>query len=363
MKVLHIAQKVKGGVATYLCQLIPAQVDRLGEHHVLLAVGSDELLYFDEIAQSTLRPFASSRRSLRSFAATAVAIHRLIAAERPDIVHVHSSFAGVLVRARYLLTPRFRRPALVYCAHGWSFNMRVPAWQKRLYVAVERLMARVTDVIICISQFERDRAIHHGLPADKLVMIYNGLPSTAEPDDRPPVTFTGDVLNLLFIGRDTPQKGLDDLLAAMELIENRSIHLHIVGDSSKQAIDGPPTRTRSNVTQHGWHDHRRIAAFIDAADVLVMPSRWEGFGLAAIEAMRQRKPICASNVDALPELVRPGISGYLFEPGDVPALAALLTSLDRATLARLGAGGRRLFLDTFSADEMIANVMKVYSAL
>ncbi|WP_256326233.1 glycosyltransferase family 4 protein [Sphingomonas sp. NFR15] len=357
MKILHVAQKTKGGVATHMAQLVAAQAAEHGASNVVIVVGDDEKHFFDTIPQSTLRLFRSSARRPGAFASMARFAHRTIAAERPDILHIHSTFAGVLIRARYLFTRAEQRPAIVYCAHGWAFNMQIPAWQKRIYIAIERLLARATDRILCISRFEQDSAIAVGLPPAKLEMVYNGLPPL-DRDIAPAAGFDPATLNLLFIGRTTPQKGLPDLLAAMALLRERPIHLHTVGDRMDEAQPAP-----ANVTEHGWKPREVLPDYIAAADAIVMPSRWEGFGLVAIEAMRQARPVVASDADALPEIVRPGISGYLYPRGDVPALAEVLAGLDRDTLRALGRSGRDLFLEMFTEDRMIAKVGYLYRRL
>lgn len=361
LKILHVAQKTKGGVATHMAQLAIAQAAAFGAANVVLVAGADERQYFDAVPPETLRLFRSSARSPAAFAQMAWFAHRTIATEKPDLVHIHSTFAGVLVRARYLFTPRRRRPAIVYCAHGWAFNMQIPAWQKWLYERVERLLARTTDRILCISRYEYDRALAVGLPAGMLAMVYNGLPPLAA-DPAPFAGFDHDRLNLLFLGRTTPQKGLPDLIAAMARLEDRPIHLHIVGDRI-HGDRGGGADTPANITEHGWHPRDALPGYIAAADAIVMPSRWEGFGLAAIEAMRQSRPVVASAVDALPELVRPGVSGYLHAPGNVAALAGVLAGLDRATLRALGRGGLDLFLAQFTEDRMIAAIERIYAAL
>ena len=337
-----------------MAQLVTAQAATLGVENVVLVVGADERHFFETVPPATLRLFRSSTRRLRAFAQMARFAHRTIAAERPDIIHVHSTFAGVLIRVRYLSIRRSRRPAIVYCAHGWAFNMRISARNKRLYQIIERLLARATDRILCISRFEYDRAVAVGLPAAKLAMVYNGLPPLAA-DPAPAFGFDPERINLLFIGRISAQKGLPDLLAAMALLQDRAIHLHIVGDRVSAHRPAP-----ANVTEHGWQPHEALAGYIAAADAIVMPSHWEGFGLAAIEAMRQARAVVASDVDALPEIVQPGVSGYLYACGDVAALADVLSRLNRPDLRALGQSGRALFLSRFTEDRMIADIAAIY---
>ncbi|CAN5427527.1 glycosyltransferase family 4 protein [soil metagenome] len=357
MKILHVAQKTKGGVATHMAQLVSAQAAEHGAGNVVIVVGADERHFFESVPQSTLRVFPSSARSPSAFAHMARFAHRVIAAERPDLIHIHSTFAGVLIRARYLFTRRARRPAIFYCAHGWAFNMQIPTWQKRAYGTIERALARATDRILCISRFERDSAVAIGLPAEKLVMVHNGLPPL-DAETAPVTGFDPATINLLFVGRTTPQKGLPDLFSAMASLADRPIHLHTVGDRMDEHSAAPP-----NITKHGWKPRALVPGYIAAADAVVMPSRWEGFGLAAIEAMRQARAVVASDIDALPEIVRPGISGYLYPCGNTTALASVLSGLERGELRALGQSGRALFRAEFTEDRMIAAIARVYQEI
>ncbi|MBB3910008.1 glycosyltransferase family 4 protein [Sphingomonas desiccabilis] len=360
MKILHVAQKVKGGVATHLCELIPDQQARYGKDQVLVAVAADEIEHLASLPSSTLRLFRSSARSPGALAAMGREVARLIRREQPDIVHIHSTFAGLVVRLPLLLR-RGERPRVVYCAHGWAFNMQVSQAKRRAYAAAERLLARVTDAILCISEFEERRAAEVGLPGDKLHMVYNGI----APDTPPVATatlpnFDTEHLNLLFVGRQDPQKGFDDLRHAMAQVADIPVHLHVVGDRSVSNGDSSAEPDPPNVTRYGWVAIDRIPAFLEACDVVMMPSRWEGFGLVAIEAMRQGKPVCASDADALPEIVVPGISGYIFPAGNVEALAELIRSMSRSQLQRLGVSARQHFRAKFTVEQMSNAISRLY---
>jgi glycosyltransferase involved in cell wall biosynthesis len=111
----------------------------------------------------------------------------------------------------------------------------------------------------------------------------------------------------------------------------------------------------------GWMDSAGVAAQINACDVVVMPSRWEGFGLVAVEAMRAGKAVWASAVGGLREVVEDGVTGRLFPVGDVAALRALLAQAERATLQRMGEAGRRRFLAHYTSDRTHARLLHLYA--
>lgn len=358
MKVLHIAQMTKGGIASYLNEILPFQHQVFGARAVLVALPADEVQFIAVEDPSTLKTVTAKGRTIRGLVQFLVEILRIIRRERPDILHLHSSFAGAVIRAWFLLRP-WRRPAIVYCAHGWAFNMQVSETRRRVYARLERLFARVTDAIISISGFEHEQAVGRGLPAALLHCIPNGV------SDQPPVhgrdtnVFDPRTLNLLFVGRQDRQKGFDLLIEAMRALQGHPITLHVVGEAVVSRTD-IGSSDLPNVVRHGWKAQHEVPFYMASADALIMPSRWEGFGLTAVEAMRQGLPVCASSVDALPDLIREGVSGYLFPADDVKALTALLATLDRNTLKAMGPHARQWFLDHHTAERMNRAVVDVY---
>lgn len=355
MKILHIAQIVKGGTAAHLCEVIPWQIQRWGADNVTLLAAADQLDHLRALPGDRIETFPSARRSAGQLIAMTRVARRLIREQRPDIVHLHGTFAGAMIRLSYLFRRR-GRPIIVYCSHGWSFNMQVRPVARLAYTMIERLLAPVAASIPCISRYEVDTAIERGLPPDKLPLIYNGVADVAAGRKDAPAR-PGEGVNLLFMGRPGPQKGFDTLVEAMRLVEDRPVMLHAVGPDVDPATLGP------NIVQHGWQPRSRIPDFIAACDAVVVPSRWEGFGLVVIEAMRQSRAVLASTADALPELVDEGVTGHLFPPDDAQALARLLSGLDPIALAEFGRAGRRKFLDRFTSDQMNLALAALYASL
>jgi glycosyltransferase involved in cell wall biosynthesis len=113
----------------------------------------------------------------------------------------------------------------------------------------------------------------------------------------------------------------------------------------------------------GWQD--RAAALMHACDVVVIPSRFEGFGMVALEAMAASRPIVATSVDALREVIADGETGLLVPVGDAGALARAVTHLlqSRALAEDMGRAGRQRLLDRFSLDRMIEATLAVYRRL
>ncbi len=131
------------------------------------------------------------------------------------------------MRLPYLLGSR-HRPKIIYCAHGWAFAREDPEWKNRIYAAIERRFARVTDAIVNISQHELNISAKYGLPHAISRVILNGTSGYA-PSLTKIEGFNPSLTNLLFVGRFDRQKGLDILLEAMRMLTDRSVHLYVIG--------------------------------------------------------------------------------------------------------------------------------------
>jgi len=356
MKILHVAQMIKGGPASYLQEVLPFQVKRYGGNNVVVLVSEEEKKYLSGINTLCIIGFRSGGRGVVGLSRFAKAIYDTILTQKPDIVHLHSSFAGAIGRIVGAL-PSNAKPKIVYCAHGWSFNMKVSKSKRLAYQYLERLFELKSDAIVCISQFEYQEAVKRGFSPDRLHLVPNGV-HDIEIDEIEQQVLSGETLNLLYVGRQDRQKGFDVLAEAMRNLQSLPIALHVLGEAVVSR--NRPVVRLPNIRYHGWKSREEVRSFMAGADALVMPSRWEGFGLAAVEAMRQQLPVCASAVDALPELVVEGVSGYLFPPDNSPALARLLAGLDRPKLRALGGSARQWFLDNYTSDRMNNGLAQVY---
>lgn len=361
LRVLHVAETLPGGIATYLREVLSAQIVQGGQQVRVLAP-QDQLDHLAGLPAAALQGYARSGRNLRSLLALARALRRQVEAFRPQIVHLHSSFAGAV--------GRWLRPSLpddvrwVYCPHGWAFSRDDHALARRAYVWVERLLARRADAWVAISRHELETAIAHGIAAEHAQLIGNGVADTQALSVAPAAGFARDALNLLFVGRHDRQKGLDLLLAAMAQLRDCPLRLHVVGSGVLGAAgDTVGDGALPNVRWLGWRSGPDLLACYRACDALVMPSRWEGFGLAAIEAMREGKPVLAANCGALGEIVEDGVTGRLFAAGDVAALTGLLASLDRGALARAGSMARQRYLGRYTIERTATALSALYGEL
>lgn len=354
MKVLHVAQTLAGGVASYLGEVSPYQIDRHGHENIHFLLPREHAKYFSsEVPPNAISWFKTANRdplSLLDFSASLVRVARSF---EPDVIHLHSTFAGAIGRAVRVLLPR--RCRIVYCAHGWAFDMEARAVNKFAYRFIELILSPLADHIIAISQHDYQSGLKAGIPLSKLSQIYNGVSASGSHHsymDRKPG------INLLFAGRYDRQKGLDILLSAFEEVASDSMTLHLCGGAV--VGEGSPIPSGVHIVNYGWQPRRVVRALMRDADAVVIPSRWEGFGLVAAEAMAEGTAVLASTRGALVELVVDGETGYLFDITDRTSLVSVLRSLDLDVLKMMGSAGKDRQVALFSARMMNERITDVY---
>lgn len=243
-------------------------------------------------------------------------VRKAIKEYQPDIVYCHSSFAGVFGRIAALGT----KCKVVYNPHGWAFNR-----QKKsdvIFEVIERLLAKCTDRIVCISEVEKQSAIKHRITSeDKLMLIPNGIDidavRSAVPIERKKLGINEDTFVVGMIGRLSTQKAPDVFIRAAKLIHDQipNSAFIIVGDGDeREAVESYAKENHLNLVITGWTDepYRYLKDF----DVAMLLSRWEGFGLAVVEYMAEEKNIVATRIDAIPTLIDDKQDGLLVNVDD-----------------------------------------------
>jgi glycosyltransferase involved in cell wall biosynthesis len=222
---------------------------------------------------------------------------------------------------------------------------------------VERMLARRASSIIAITQalarFQIERV---GLPASKVEVIHYGLDDlpgawgTNPPDPVPP-----DAPVLLCVCRLEPQKGVDVAIRALEQIPDG--HLVVLGEGPQRAelerLGGERVHLLGRVPD--------VAAWLRRAELLVHPVRWEGFGLALLEAMLASLPVVATSVSSIPEIVVEGETGLLVPPDDPSALAAAVNRV-LGQPGDFGPKGRARAEAEFSVARMTDRTLAVYES-
>lgn len=286
-----------------------------------------------------------------------------------DILHTHGGIAGIYGRSA---ARRARTPAVVHTLHGIHYLHYRNPFLRWMYVLLERKYSRSTDrlILVCQSDFRQARK-HRLAPDKKMTVILNGTDArmdvAAEAIVRlrnelgwPPVRpVVGTVARL------HRQKGVVDLLRASPKILSAcpEARIAVLGD-------GPEGRRLRREAQRLNLEGRFIflgerkdaAPIMSLFDVFVLPSLWEGLPFVLVEAAALGKPIVATAVDGVPEMLEDGKTGFLVPPNDPPALAGavikLLQNKDEAGL--IGETARRLVPPRFPLRRMIDQTQNLY---
>jgi glycosyltransferase involved in cell wall biosynthesis len=245
---------------------------------------------------------------------------------------------------------------------GWS-EARTDALYRRaarvmpaLGITNEFVNWRRLRGIFVRSEFSRGFLLRLGVPPERVWVIPPGFatpPLPVRPDPSP--------FRFLLVGRDPARKGADLAIAAARslLARGSDLRLTLVGHQSWQDLAG-----ERGFEVFPWLDRRRLyEEFYPQSHALLMPSRVEGFGLAAIEAMSFGLPVVASRYGAFPETVVSGVTGVLVPPGDTAALEAAMEQLTRdpAAAARMGAAGRARFEAEYTRERFHQRLNRFYT--
>jgi glycosyltransferase involved in cell wall biosynthesis len=309
-------------------------------------------------------------------AIAALRVARLIRRVRPDIVHTHTAKAGAVGRVAALLAGRGRRPVVVHTFHGHVLRGYFGSAGTLLFRAIETALARWTDRLVAVSPEVRDELVAlHVAPRRKFSVVRLGI------ELEPRVRFDGDPAEVRrrhgigaetfvvgWFGRMTAVKRTDDLLATLAALRERGVDalLLLVGDGDD----------RERLEQ-GAHDlalarsclfvgyQEDVAPWYAICDAVVLTSASEGTPVTIIEALAAGRPVVATDVGGVPDVVDEGETGFLVAPHDTAALAERLETLarDPSRRAAMGAAGRQRVLERYAVDRLVGDVDELYREL
>ncbi|WP_314223159.1 glycosyltransferase [Streptomyces zaehneri] len=361
-RVLHLTQPVDGGVARVVADLTRAQLaDGL---HVTVACPAGRLAGDLRSLGADVRHWAASRSPGPLLFGEVRRLVRLLDEVRPDLVHAHSAKAGLAGR----LAVRGRIPT-VFQPHAWSFEA-VGGTTAALALKWERFGARWADRLVCVSEAERTTGLRARI-GGQVSVIPNGI----DPERFHPASVDTVRAALLpglesaaplvvCVGRLCRQKGQDVLLAAWRDIARKvpGARLVLVGDGP----DGERLRSRAPESVLFAGAVADAVPWYQAADLVVLPSRWEGMALAPLEALACGRPVVVTDVDGARESLPAALASRCLVPAENPAaLAGAVAGLLLDPLLResLGHQGRRHVLTTHDVRRTAGAVAGVYREL
>lgn len=296
----------------------------------------------------------------------------LLCEMRPDVVHSHSSKAGILARRAAAKVGGMK---IVHTVHGLPFHPYQSCLVNRLYIALERRAAKVTDAIICVADAMTAQALAAGVGrAEQYTTVYSGMevaPYVERPDEaaefrRSLALPTGAVL-VTQVSRLAELKGHDYLVAAAAQVADLPVHFCLAGDGKLReeiACDIARRGLTDRFHLTGLVPPARIPTIMHASDIVVHCSLREGLARALPQAMLAGKCVISFDVDGAPEVVTDE-TGILVAPKDAAGLADALRQLatDGPRRDRLGEAGRALCRRQFDHDHMVDRIEAVYSRI
>ena len=310
-------------------------------------------------------------------------IYNIYKGRKISLVHTHSSKAGIIGRWAaffYNITTYGRRREgkgcrIVHTVHGWSFNDFQPFILKRFFIFLERLTAKFTTKIICVSKKDIEIGIKYKVaPREKFIFIKYGISlsdfrktciDSLEKRKELGINNNDPVVGMISCLK--PQKApLDYIRASIEVYEKMSnINFLLIGDGvlkkrCEKALANSPLNGRFIFT--GWI--RDISEILDILDVVVLTSKWEGMTIAIIEALCKGCPVVATDV-GVKELVKDGITGYLAPVGSYQKIAegVLRILSDPITLVKMKREASMAIDDSFGLDRMVNELENLYDRL
>lgn len=293
---------------------------------------------------------------------------------RPDVVHTHSSKAGILARSAARAA---QVPLVVHTIHGMSFNRTQSPTTQWIYRVLERRAARYTHAIVTVADAMIEQSVAAGIaPRDRFTTIRSGMETdrfAPNPKHRIRLReswpFPPDCVIAGTVARLFENKGYDDLIAAMPAAVAACPNLRFVWIG-----DGPHReRYLQRLVELNLRDRVHLTGLIPPADLpsvlagldfVVHASRWEGLARVLVQALLTELPVISFDNDGAPEVVTPGVTGILVPMGDTQRLGQGMIELatDPDLRRRMGAAGRTACLDRFDWRRMVDEIEQLYVA-
>lgn len=280
----------------------------------------------------------------------------LIKKIKPDIIHAHSSKAGVVARIAGWIC----KIPVVFTAHGWGFTPGSPKLRGFVALISEKLLTPLTAKLICVSESDRQLALSLGVGnQNSLRTIHNGIANIPVPIANP----SQQLPRLIMVARFQEQKDQPTLLRAIAQLQNPSIHLDLVGSGPSLESCKALAQSLGIAKQVSFlGDRIDVADLLARSQIFILSSHYEGLPISILEGMRAGLPVVATNVNGIPEEVENGKTGLLVPPKDINALAKALQTLIESPSLRLqmGEAGKLKFEQEFTVERMINETKIVY---
>jgi len=379
-----IARLNMGGPALHVAYLSAGLKDRGYDTTLVagsLAVGEESMAGVAEHLGVPIETVPDLHREISPLHDLRAVYHvaRLIRELRPQILHTHTAKAGTIGRLAAVLAGDAAPPIVVHTFHGHVLRGYFGPLRSNLFRLLEHWLATRTTALVAVSPEVRDDLVALGVaPAEKFTVVRLGielqervgsLDGNAQGlEMRRVLGIAPDRFVVGWIGRMTGVKRTDDVLLAVRRLRDRGVDavLCMVGDGPDRETVERRARQLGIVRNSlflGYQDE--VAPYYAVFDALILPSANEGTPVSAIEALAGGRPVVATEVGGVPDVVRDGVDGFLVEPGDVDAMADRLVRLaaDADLRRRMGEAGSASVRERYSVERLLDDVDRLYRSL
>lgn len=294
-------------------------------------------------------------------------IYIFIKRNKIDIVHTHSSKAGIVGRLAAKLA---RVKVIIHTVHGWSFNDYQPLLIKGLFIWLERIVSKFTDNIIVVSGYDKQKGLNNRIgETDKYAFIRYGVDYLQfnRRNDSARSSFginEGDLV-VGMVACFKPQKCPEDFIRLASLVNktNRSVKFLLIGDG----VLRPNVESlifkynlENNVFLLGWQND--VPKILSVIDIFVLTSLWEGLPISVLEAMASSKPVVATDTGGIGEVIVDAKTGFLVSAHNIEKMSERLFLLlnDESLRVKIGNSARDYLCSYFSIENMIGNTERLY---
>lgn len=348
---MHIAEAFGGGIVTFLANLANQQVEN---YHVVIVHGirpethKNYKDFFDPRVQFVLVKHFNQRIHLCAELKALKELRGLIREYKPDVIHMHSSQAGVL--GKIAAIGHSCRKA--YSPHGFSFLREDAAgWKRSIFFLIERVFSFFDSVTVASSATEFRIAQK---VTSKSILIMNGISSDSLKSYESIIP-KNDVPVVGMVGRALYQKNPELFNAIAEKMPN--IHFEWIGDGSMRNC-----LTSSNIHIVGWGPREEALEYVANSDIYIMTSRWEGMPLSLLEAMYLRKPCVVSNVVGNRDVIIDDKNGYVCSNIDEFVEKIQYLADNPAVRKRLGEQGHQDIENIYNSRVMAKHFTEAYTS-
>lgn len=299
-------------------------------------------------------------------------IRRLIKKLQPVIIHAHGTRAAVWARIVVIFSRK--KPKIIYTLHGFHI-IRKNILIRWVFVALERFLNLWTDILVCVSEADKKLILKYKtISENKIIVIKNGIDLKKFQIDQQRIEEKKQNLRLrnnfilTTIGRLHQPKDCSIILKALKLIisQIKNVKLLIIGDGPLQE---PLEKEAKNL---GLREYVKFLGFqedvpilINLSDLIILSTKWEGLPLVPLEAGAGKKPVIASDVEGVREIIINKKTGYLFKPGSEKDLAEKIFQLTKSEELRkkIGESAFKFISENFDQRIMVEKYRKLYQPI